>query len=135
MSDQEKSEFLPDGRRRPYKSPRNGPMKPEDLIPYGIHRPMTRVAPRSRWFHQDLRIMGAISRQTRIPLIILQHVMVMDMLQKVNQIHREKTGEDALKLEELQQESDYLPLVGQYKNWEARHAAAMAKSGSRPAGA
>lgn len=103
---------------------RNGPFVPEELIPFGIRRPMRSNYDRARQFHQTRKIFTAIAKELNTSVTLVYHLAALYMLEKINTAHREATGTNEVRLDisSIESETDYAPLEGPYKNWEARYA-------------
>lgn len=103
---------------------RNGPFVPEELIPFGIRRPMVSNYARTRQFYQTARIFTTIAKELNTSVVLVYHLAALYMVEKVNESHRAATGTDELRIDisQIEKETDYQPLTGPYKNWEERYA-------------
>lgn len=105
---------------------RNGPFTPEELIPYGITRPMRANYNRDRMYLQTCRIITECGKQLNIPKPLAYHLAALYLVERINEACR-KAGTAMLDVAAIEKESDYVPLEGAYANWMERYQAAVLK--------
>lgn len=105
---------------------RNGPFTPEELIPYGIRRPMATNYNRDRMFKQTGRILTQCCKQMGITKPLGYHLAVLYLVEKINQAAA-AAGAVGMDISKIEQPTDYVPLEGVYEGWDARYQAALAR--------